>query len=634
MIVAGYVFLCKRVSCFLLALFIIVSIMDIGSPEVSACQIESSQIESSQIASNEIESNFPASVGTSNVNTNWRLERVALDDEFFVQVSALELWCRENGLTDQADQLVQLAKPRDLNRQIVFVPSERSGRKAKEGLLGQFEQRREELMAWQAERVFELASSAAKVEAGQAAIQLLNEVLFFAPDHALIRKILGHRKSDDGWHLYSDRLKIRTAGNPHAITGWPAGRYLTASSANFEIASNAPEDQLRDLAEKLERWHYIWRQAFFSYWGNPRSVQRWIAGSGSFSYSRKKYKIVFFANRAGYLTALASLGPIVQQSYGYYSNARNTSFFYFDADSSIESTWRHELTHQLFRESIGAAQNLRTFEEQLIWLDEGMATYFESLVDHGAYVTLGGFDASRVQHARLRFFRTGFQLPFEELSSLGRLELQARDDVVALYSQMAAQMDMLINDHQGADEMSVMRLLEMAYRGRTIREGSIEEVLGRSFEELDQRYPEFLRVDRDQINRFLSANDSRTELSFPYAGLDTTSFQQIGKCKNLNWLDISGNLISASDLAHLRDCQSLVQIILKGCQLEPGCLANLCQLPELIELDLSDSNVDDAMLFELANCEKLQRIYLLRTKVTPAAAIRLQQAIPSLEILQ
>ena len=58
------------------------------------------------------------------------------------------------------------------------------------------------LNVWQAERIFALAKRAAAAgAAGRAAFQLLNEVLYFNKDHAEVRKILGHRKTDDGWRV-------------------------------------------------------------------------------------------------------------------------------------------------------------------------------------------------------------------------------------------------------------------------------------------------------------------------------------------------------------------------------------------------------------------------------------------------
>jgi len=154
------------------------------------------------------------------------------------------------------------------------------------------------------------------------------------------------------------------------------------------------------------------------------------------------------------------------------------------------------MTHQLFKESGGAkGANL---EKQFIWLDEGIATYFESLKDFGGYVTLGGFDASRLQYARIRRLYENFHVPIRGLSAIGRSDLQKRTDVDRLYSEAAGLTHMLMNDQNGAYEERLGDFMKLVYKGR-LKSGTFEKIIGKSFEELDLQYLQYLVASSRQL---------------------------------------------------------------------------------------------------------------------------------------
>ena len=113
-----------------------------------------------------------------------------------------------------------------------------------------------------------------------------------------------------------------------------------------------------------------------------------------------------------------------------------------------------------------------------------------------------------------------------------------------------------------------MRLVSRA----RIKPGKFEEVMGKSNEELDKQYDSFLRVTSKQVEKHLARPASRTELSLTSADLKPAAFDVIGKCVNLNWLDLSANTITAADLMKLKGCQRLHQLFLTQCILT--CDAN------------------------------------------------------------
>jgi len=561
---------------------------------------------------------------------NWRSERAKLDRPFAERLQEIGKWCRDNDLPQQIRETYKLYQPRDLQRQTIFLPTEKSMPNPPGGPLGEWLTKVNEVRVWQGEQILALASRAADAGAAGVAVQLLNEVLHFNRDHAEVRKMLGHRKTDTGWRTAPDRIKVSIADRNHKTCNWPAGSYLKVISPHFEIESNASKEQTIYLAEKLERWNNVWRQVFFDYWGNARIVQSWLEGRSNYRHSRKRFHVIFFKDRQDYIAQLAPLVRGLELSMGYYSNDTQTSYFFDDPDRSVEDTWRHELTHQLFRETISTGDKL--FDDGYFWLDEGIATYFESLADFGDHVTLGGFESRRMQYARVRLMLEGYYVPLKKLSTFGTAELQSDPDLARLYSQLAGLTDMLMNDRNGASEAKLGEFLQLLYKGRKIRDGVFEELLGSSYEELDARYKEYLRVDPKRLARYLSKPLERTELSLVGAKLTTEAFQKLGECHNLLWLDLSQNQISPSDLDLLGNCQQIQQMFLTGCPLEIGALEALQQFRNLAELDLSGSSVSDEQLQELVGMKSLKTLKLTTTRVTDAGIAKLKRNLPGLEI--
>ncbi len=561
--------------------------------------------------------------------TNWRAYRTSLEQQFGVELQDIANWCRANGIPHQVDQTFKIYVNRDLGRQYISLPDERPMPKLEQEVpdaLKTWFQKVNQAKLNHADRIFDLAVKAANQDRGTVAFQCLNDVIYYNRDHAQVRKMLGHRKTDSGWKISSDSVRVRKTRTDHDIVSWESGEYIQVLTPHFEIESNASEEKTRYLAEKLERWHDVWRQVFFEYWSSPAAVKNWIAGKSSMKMSKKRFRVVFFKDRAEYLNQLRPIVRGVEVSTGYYSADQNASFFY-DGDEKVQDTWRHELTHQLFRESGGAKGT--NLEKQFIWLDEGIATYFESLNDFGGYVTLGGFDASRIQYARIRRVLEGFYVPMAELSQVGRSGLQERDDMVRLYSQAAGLTDMLMNDQSGAYEERLGDFMKLVYKGR-LKPSTFERVIGKSFDELDRRYAEYLIVTSDLVEKRIAKPEKLTELSVPGANLRTLAYEAIGECKNLTWLDLSKNAISLDQFSRLKGCQKIDQLILTECRFGSDSLRGLEFFPVLSDVDLSGSSVQDAQLVRFRNLASLKSLRLTATAVTDIGLLQLA-TVPNLE---
>ena len=155
-------------------------------------------------------------------NQNWRQQRKTLESALVKDLRPIYQWCRQNNLTPQAEQTAQWYLNRDLQRQYIFLPSEEpSAEPPQDPLQKQWLDKLNTALAAHAERVFALAKRAAAAEAGAIAYQFLHETLHYNRDHERARSILGHRKTENGWQIAADRLRIKTATRPHRTMNWP-----------------------------------------------------------------------------------------------------------------------------------------------------------------------------------------------------------------------------------------------------------------------------------------------------------------------------------------------------------------------------------------------------------------------------
>jgi len=380
------------------------------------------------------------------------------------------------------------------------------------------------------------------------------------------------------------------------------GQYSLAETAHFKIVSTTSEARTKVLAEELELWHTVWRQVFFDYWGSKKSLTASFAGRQKLRIPGRKFDVVFFQNKQQYASLLGEHVRGVGISSGYYSNKLRTSFFY-DGDATTQSTWRHELTHQLFRQSKGRSPD-NAFDKNHVWIDEGVATYAESMVKFDNYVTLGGFEAERTQYARQQALLEQAYLPVANLNNMTTDNWQAQGNA-KLYSQSAAIVDTLMNENHGQYQPDFIDLLQVIYY-KQARPNSFEKKLKLSFTQVDQMFLKFLKIGPDQVSKHLSKAETRTFLSFAEAELTNGDYQKIGECVNLSQLDLSGHVLNKNDVQPLANCPALHQLILVRCQFGPGALLELAKLSSLSKLDLRGSKVGSAQANEINQLRQLK----------------------------
>lgn len=481
------------------------------------------------------------------------------------------------------------------------------------------------------ERLLKLAKELVADGQGSRAIQLLNELLYFSPNNEEVRKMLGHRAIErDGvsrWRVSKDRLKSKQSRKAHPKFGWTASSWSVVSTAHFQIESKATVEQTEQLAIKLERWHEVWRQLFFDYYNRASNIQRWIDGKSSQIATTRKFKIVFFADREQYFSNLSGKVAGITSSTGYYNDSQKTSYFYASDNVLDQDTWRHELTHQLFQESRQSVKS--PFQEQFLWLGEGIAMYFESLVDHGDYITVGGFDSRRLQYARLRRLKEQFRFPLDRISGMTLAQFQSESEIAKIYSQSAGVTHFLMDSNNGSMQQPLSDFLELAYRGK-LKSGVFEKVIGKTFDQIESEYETFLKVKPEQIAT-LTAAHQREELALIGTKLLDDSLRSLGSCTKLRWLDLSGCDVRGKRLQYLKSCKYLRQLFLTGARVDDKAVEILASL-RLQEIDLSGSNLKDSHIETLISSQRLKVLNVTSSQVTSHGVKTVASQRPDIEL--
>lgn len=557
---------------------------------------------------------------------NWRVKRILLHKEFGADLQELAMWCRRKGTDkDQITETFKVYRPFGLDRQYIFLPTEKTMPKVTGDSVGeQWLRKLNQIKVEHAAKIFDLATEAADANAYSVAFQLLHEVIHYDRDRADVRKILGHKKLKDGtWRIHSEKVKKpRVSSQPHDIVGWPAKSFFTINTPHFRIESNASRKETELLAKSLESWHYVWRQVFFEYWSKPSIIKKWLAGDGGLKIPRRRFRIVFFKDHVDYVKQVSPLQPGIAGSAGYYNGDLKVSFFpATNVDGQRDdATWRHELTHQMFRESIGTRQ--RPFADHFLWLDEGLAMYFESLKIDGQVATVGGFDAQRLQYSRWRRLRENYHVPIGELAAMDMQAFQRRTDLPYIYAESAGVAHMLMDSREYDLQPVLIRFMKLIHQ-RKVKPATFQAMIGRTYEQLDEDYAKFLKPTNADVEKRIENTGTIAELAAMDAKLRDSAFDVIGTCINLRKLDISKSNFTKERALEFQRLDLLEELYLNACVIEPGSLKRLGQLASLRELELSNSSIDDALLSELMELPGIQKVHVANSRVSDAGLMKL-----------
>jgi len=590
----------------------------------------------------------------SNPSTNEstsRSDRTATDATFAARLEVLAEEAAENNLTLLHDQIRTWYIPRHADRQYLFLPPAASPDTRdtpsddKAGELSEAEQNiRAKWMAArgeQADRLSKLADRALIAGNADATVQLLHEVLRERPHDKKARQALGLNKSAKSGKA-ARSMKPRVSRTAEHAYGWPAGGYWRMQTEHFILTTNHSPAAAEELATILEEFHTLWEQLFVSYWTTPAAVRQSMSGRGLSRRSGAKHRVVLFKSREEYTDHLKRIEPQAALTLGIYRDKDRTAYFFY-GDKQFHSTWRHEVAHQLFYESLRRGQRVGT--EHNFWLIEGVALYLESLQRietcgsdadglpcKNAYYTVGGFDAERLQFARYRALNEGFYVPSSELSQLGRVALQQDPRIRRLYSQSAGLTHFLLDGADGHYRSATLKLLRDIYNG-VDKADSMSSLAATTPTEIDNAYRQFLFVQNEQLAALANgANQTAiNKLCLGKSSVTDAGMERLSKLKALTWLDLADCDVSDVGVRYLSPELPLVpELDLSNTQISDAGLVEVAKLKNLRVLWLTSTEVSDAGIRQLAGLKHLETLDVSHTNVTRQAWQRLKEDLPQL----
>lgn len=554
------------------------------------------------------------------------VERGDLDTKFKAELTALADKCEALGLKTEAERTRAWFIERLPDRQYLFVPASTAPLPPGDELKRKWHDKFLALRSAQAEGLYALSKQYLAADDPTRAYQTLHEVLREDPDHAAARAVLGFRKADNVWRVPGATTGTRKASLAHGLVkDFKPGSYWRVTTAHFQVATDAGAAEGQKFGEQLERLHTVWRQAFFRFWSSGAELRQQFDRPSVASKPKKPLDVVLFKSREGYLKNLAAADPRLAVTQGIYLDKQATAFFYL-GDPRTVAICNHEVTHQLFQETGDTAREVGV--DGNFWIVEGIALYMESLrpFEHdGAVdvVTLGGWDADRLQFARHHVFNGRFQLPLTTLAAFTRRELQEDKDIKRLYSQSAGLTHYLMDFEQGKYREPTVTYLAAVYAGRSDAE-MLAQLTETPFETHDQQYQKYLRVNDDDLLR-IDAPLAIRNLCLGHQPVNDRGIARLEACKELRWLDLAVTPVTDKGLASLAKLAHLDQLNLEQTKTTDATLAWLGKQTQLRELDLSQTQVTDTGLAQLRALTNLQVLWLTGTAITDASAPVLQR---------
>ena len=449
--------------------------------------------------------------------------RKALYGSYAGQLEELAVCCDAQKLPQQAAYTRQWQPVREPNKQYVFFPAASFVPPWKDASptppQTEWWQKFVALRRQQAAALFDLAKQALKAHQPRVAYELVVETAREFPDHEQARIILGHQKFEDAWYTPFAAVRVRGGDVWHEKYGWIPkgqvqryeqgqryvnGRWIKAEddaklhtsimagwridTEHYAVLTDHSLEEGVALSRRLERLYTIWQQVYFTYHTSEAELAKLFTATAAQRPTRKQHLVMCFRDRNEYSQALSPAQPNIGVTLGAYFDTTHTVYF-FAGDEQDEGTVNHEATHQLFQETRTVAKDFA--KRANFWVIEAVACYMESMVEQDGYVTLGGFEEGRMPAARKRLLEDQFYIPLAELTAIGVESLQRDDRLPKIYSQSSGLAMFLMHAGDGKYRDALAAYLEAVYFGKADA-GTLAKLIGKSYEDLDWEYREFL----------------------------------------------------------------------------------------------------------------------------------------------
>ncbi len=379
----------------------------------------------------------------------------------------------------------------------------------------------------------DLAAESAKEGEAALSARVAHHALHLDTNQSKARKLLGYVQDGDIWLTpYAATMK-RRGRVWDAQYGWiepgdraryetgereVAGRWLSREqdaarhddiaqgwqirTDHFVVTTNHSLKAGAALAASLERLHAVWWQLFADLVVTDSELRRAAISGRGFPLPRRPMQVAYHRDRNQYNARLRARQPKIDMTLGIYFDRYREAHFFADADadanndteSATTPTLYHEAAHQLFQESFDGIRGPGS--EANFWAIEAAALYFESLTaeretENGTIFTLGTVGSGRLPAAAHRWTESGYRVPLAELVSLGQHQLQSREDIAPLYSQIAGMGHFFLAKGVPERREAFAQYLKLIYEGRD-KQDSLAIESQTSLPVLDKQYGEWI----------------------------------------------------------------------------------------------------------------------------------------------
>lgn len=380
--------------------------------------------------------------------------------------------------------------------------------------------------------MYQVALELSKKKKGYDVVSCILTTLFINPDHQKAREFLGYSLHNGQWFTKWEQAQAEKGLVKTKFFGWIPQEYVQEyekgrrfyrnhwystqevdqlikksntgwqlETEHFSVLSRISLERSAEICDFLELYYQVWSRLFYRF---VATESQWNARMySSRDLVSKQHKIIIYRSREEYLRELSKYDANSVYSIGGYFPSLHCLFIY-DTDESdhadLFALLSHEATHQLFEEC-NTTVSSRTYVEHNkraaianFWPIEGIAVYSESFRFNTSHdmASLGtNLDNPRLIAAQQSLFTQEDYIPLRNYSRLSRSQFQQRRDLSHLYSQSAGLTSFFMHARNGLYRNAFIRYLQSIYQG-TDKPDSLEELTGKTFEELDKEYKDFM----------------------------------------------------------------------------------------------------------------------------------------------
>lgn len=251
--------------------------------------------------------------------------------------------------------------------------------------------------------------------------------------------------------------------------------WVKVRSKNFHLIGNAAQEDIRQVASKLEKFREVFRQ---------------LNGLESFDSSIPTYIIVFKSDESFRdYKPLNKEGNLTDWAEGYFQGGEDVNYIALSIKGENKgekektySTIFHEYVHFLVDNDIG-----RTLAPP--WFNEGIAEYYELLqIEDERQTTVGA-----VNPGHLRLLRQNKLIPLETFFNFNNysLQLQSKETAQIFYAQSWALIHYLLQGNNGARKPQFDKFINFIKNGKPSKE-AFREAFQIDFASLETELTEYI----------------------------------------------------------------------------------------------------------------------------------------------